>query len=86
LQIRGFDQPNQPVPTYSNCKFSAKWNIHNYPVIGFAQITPFLYAQTGFSLLDKSKSKVNEAKKMQFYGLGSLGVGLAYYVNPFTQI
>jgi hypothetical protein len=57
MQVRGFEQKPMPIPTYSNCKFSVKLNIHNYPVIGEARITPFLYAQTGVSLLDKSNDR-----------------------------
>ena len=52
MEVRGFEQPKVPVPTFSNIKLSAKLNLHNYPVIGQARITPFLYTQAGFSLLD----------------------------------
>jgi hypothetical protein len=54
MEIRGFDQPRIPVPTYSNLKLSGKINFHNYPFIGQAKITPFLYVQGGLSLLDMS--------------------------------
>jgi hypothetical protein len=57
LEVRGFDQPRVPVPTFSNLKLSAKFNIHNYPVIGSARITPFLYVQSGFSLLDMTQER-----------------------------
>jgi hypothetical protein len=55
LEVRGFDQPKNPIETFSNLKFSTKFNIHNYPLIGQAKIVPFLYAQGGLSLLDLTK-------------------------------
>lgn len=55
MEVRGFEQPKVPVPTFSNLKLSAKFNLHNYPVIGQARITPFLYTQAGFSLLDMAQ-------------------------------
>jgi len=52
MEVRGFEQPKTPVATFSNLKLSAKFNLHNYPLIGHARITPFLYTQAGFSVLD----------------------------------
>ncbi len=76
-----------PVPTFSNVKLSGKFNFHNYPVIGQARITPFLYAHAGLSLLDMSNEKARVGDKLtQLYGLGSVGMGVAYYLNKFAQI
>jgi hypothetical protein len=46
--------------------------------------------QSGLSLIDAVKEnkidKNNGKYNNKMYGLGSLGVGVAYYVNPFAQI
>ena len=85
--MRGFESSRVPIQSFSNLKFSGKWNIHNFPVIGQARITPFLFGQAGFSLLDmsnvKSRTPMNPT---QMYAAGSAGIGLAFYVNKFAQI
>jgi len=87
MEIRGFDQPRIPVQTYSNLKLSGKINFHNYPFIGQARITPFLYVQGGLSLLDMSQHKgITPTNPTQLYGAGSTGLGLSYYVNKYAQI
>lgn len=87
MEVRGFEQPKVPVPTFSNLKLSAKFNLHNYPLIGQARITPFLYTHAGFSLLDMTheKERIGD-QKTQLYGLGSIGLGVSYYLNKFAQI
>jgi hypothetical protein len=88
MEVRGFDSFKNPTPTFTNCKLSAKFNIHNFPLISQARITPFFYLSAGCSLLDlTNKKKVDEnPKSAQLYGLGSVGMGLAYYINQFAQI
>ena len=87
MEIRGFESPKNPVQTFSNLKLSAKWNIHNFPLISQARLTPFIYGQAGFSLLDMTSQKtVTPIKPTQLYAAGSVGMGVAYYVNKFAQI
>ncbi len=87
LDIRGFESPKNPVQTFSNLKLSAKWNIHNFPLIWQAKLTPFVYGQAGFSLLDMTSQKtVTPIKPSQLYAAGSVGMGVAFYVNKFAQI
>ncbi len=87
LDIRGFDQPRNPVQTISNMKLSNKWNIHNFPVIGQARLTPFMYCQGSFSLLDMTSQKsLTPIKPTELYFAGSIGMGVAFYVNKFAQI
>lgn len=87
MEVRGFEQPKVPVPTFSNLKFSAKFNLHNYPLIGQARVTPFFYTNAGFSLLDMTHEKERiGGQTTKLYGLGSLGIGVGYYLNKFAQI
>lgn len=87
LEIRGFDSVKNPVQSFSNIKLSAKWNVHNFPLISQAKLTPFIYGQAGFSLLDMTAQKsITPMRPAQLYAAGSMGMGVSFYVNKFAQI